>query len=108
MIIEHQDIVSTDSVSDFLPLLADSSCLETLRQLRDRPSEVTNIHDLASDLPERSHVWSGDPNLRLYRVILPNLADANLVEFDPDSQTVQYGVHGPFVRRLDRIDEEST
>lgn len=92
---EQQDLASTDSVPALFPLLSDPSCLDTLRQLRDRPNAVTSIHDLADDLPAGSYDWPGDPNLRLHHVILPKLAEAGLVEYDTETRTVQYWAHGP-------------
>lgn len=93
-----------------LRLVADRSRRRVLEHLRYEATGRTTLDDLVDRLLSSGSVSVGDRRadrktlaLQLYHVHLPKLDDHGVVEFDPDSGTVQYAADERFEAFLDSI-----
>lgn len=77
----------SETVDELLALLADDRSRSLLRHLRDSPDADASLHHLADQVGDadeeqvRSH---------LHHSTLPRLADAGVVEYDHERNTVRY------------------
>lgn len=95
----------SDQLDELLTVLADRHCRDTLSHLRDSPTDVASVRDLATDISEEDHGGTERVALRLQHSVLPRLADIDAVEYDARSRTVRYRGHSELEPLLDGIRE---
>lgn len=89
--------------SELFGVLADGEVRDVLSRLRARDGTVSSLDDLAADCPTDGGTEA--TALRLHHVILPKLAAADILRYDPEAKTVRYRGHEAAEMWLDRIDE---
>lgn len=104
---DHQQSIPTETVDQLLSLLANSRCRDAITYLRAESAEVFSISDLANELSTQSDGGADRVVIQLHHSILPKLADASVVNYDPESNTVQYRWHSELESLLDRLQTAS-
>lgn len=98
-------------LDELLQLVAKRPRRQAIQHLRHGPTGRTTIDELVEVLAERGPRDDESPDrkhlaIQLYHIHLPKLADHGLVEFDPETRTVQYQPDKQTERVLDRLPEE--
>jgi len=101
---DHSDVDDALSDAECIELLA-SQCRQTLlEQLASTSDESHSLESLASDLTGSDDVAQfQEVSLSLHHVHLPKLDEADVVDYDPNSKTVEYHETAPVERLLSRL-----
>lgn len=85
---------STDSqaIDTTLRALADEQRRLVIRYLRETPDGIASYDELQSHLTRQgsAELTPREVAIRLHHALLPTLADADILEYDPLSETVRY------------------
>lgn len=96
----------TNPVDAAFRLLADETRRDALALLSTTPDGVASLSELADAVTARSPAAEDreQASIRLHHVVLPQLADAGVVDYDPRSETVRYYGEPALEALLDSIE----
>lgn len=90
--------------ADHHALLADPLRRRVLAHSQDSASDVASLEEVANDVQTPEGADADTLRIRLHHSVLPRLAAAGVLEYDPRSNTVRYHDHAV----LDYLDERLT
>lgn len=98
-----------------LRLIADRKRRNVLRYLSEHDADWVRVSELARSLPEMAGQSPREPVsdvvVELHHIHLPKLAEAGVVDYDPDARTVRYHEHAKLEALLaavaDDVEESS-
>lgn len=96
----------SQAIDTTLRALADEQRRLVIRYLRETPGGITSYDELQSHLTSQSSAefTPREAAIRLHHVLLPALADAGIIEHDPQSETVRYQPHSLVESVLDTLE----
>lgn len=97
----------SDSLDDYLTLLADQRCRETLAYFQDAPTDVVSVQTLANEISKEAHGGPDQVAVHLHHSVLPRLADADTIDYDVRTQTVRYQGNAELEALLNTITESN-
>lgn len=77
-------------VDEQLTVLADEDCRRVVYYFRRRPVETATLEELGRFVRERTDGDAGRAQVQLHHAVLPKLAEAGLLDYDPRHNEVQY------------------
>lgn len=92
-----------DRVDELFDLLSDRYCRAVLAYLRDAEEDRTSIWDLATEIHDGSRRGKDPVVVQLRHSTIPRLADADAVDYSPNSGLVYYRGHDELERALDAV-----
>lgn len=100
---DHQQPTHPGTTDELLTLLSDEYCRATIDYCRDSSEDVVSIGDIADELGRKGHSGADRIALQLHHSILPRLADADVVNYDAETNTTRYRGHAELEALLDGI-----
>lgn len=99
----------TNPVDTALRLLADDTRRYALALLSATPDGVASLSELVDCVATRSPAIEDreEASIRLHHLVLPRLADAGVIDYDPRSETVRYYGEPALEALLDSVEAES-
>lgn len=79
----------SDEVDELLIVLADQHRRDLLAYFRDSSGDSASVTELAHYIRSRGHGTDTEVAHRLHHVVLPQLADAAVIDYDARSETVR-------------------
>lgn len=96
-------------IDTLLAVLADEERRAIIAHLRETPSATASLDGLTTALATNTDHDQERTRMRLHHFHLPKLADASLINYDMDTNTVEYHGHPALEPLLDSLTEpEST
>lgn len=99
----HQHSTHPDTIDELLTLLANKYCRSTVAYFRDSSEAVASVEDIANEMSEKDRRGADQVGLQLHHSVLPRLADAGTLTYDPKTNTVRYRGHAKLEALLDGI-----
>lgn len=100
---DHKQSIPTETVDQLLSLLANARYRDAITYMRAESADEFSVSDLANELSTQSDEGAGQVAIQLHHSILPKLADASVVDFDAQSNTVQFRGHSNLESLLDSL-----
>lgn len=85
-------------MDELFDLLSDRYCRAVLAYLRDAEEDRTSIWELATEIHDGSHRKKDPVVVQLRHSTIPRLADADAVDYSPNSGLVYYRGHDELER----------
>lgn len=90
------------TVDELLSILANQHCRATLAYFQDI-EDVASVSTLADEINKQDHGGAEQVAHQLHHSVLPRLADAGAIDYDPRSKTARYRGHAELESLLDGI-----
>lgn len=101
----HRQPTPPEPLDELLALLTNCYCREVIAYFRNSAETTATVDDLVDEIDKQDHGGSKRVATQLHHVVLPKLAETNVIDYDRRGNVVEYHGHPELETLMDGIAE---